>query len=499
MRPVVLVASLAVLLAISGCEVESKSSKTDPCTVTQNGDGSATIECPDGSTATIAAGKDGDDGLSCHAVEGKDGLKMLECDDGTSVPIVDGEDGKDGAGCTVSDNGDGTHTLACDDGTSITVSDGQDGDDGASCTVADNGDGTSTLSCDDGTSAVVATGASCTVIDNVDGTKTVSCSDGTSTTVSSIVWDPAPGLLPVSGPSSLDRIDMQFFDAQTGYVVWSYDDALYVTTNGGVSWTKKVYANSSPLESRLAGAMHFLSPQEGWVVGALGSQSGDIFHTKDGGDTWTQEFLADGTRPFTRLRDVFAWDSLRAWAVGSTDDRIVATTDGGLSWSVQDVHHGSGLDSVVFASENEGWVAGSGSVPAGILHTVDGGSTWALQYSPGVSKIAILDNGWLVAVGGTPGAHSNIVYSSDMGDNWNYYTTWFDGSDFTPSDFSFIGENMAWAIGVNGVAYRTIDGGTTWRQQHTGTSSDLARVFFVDADHGWILARNGTLLRYKGE
>ncbi|MGI5861973.1 MAG: hypothetical protein ACOX6T_07920 [Myxococcales bacterium] len=66
-----------------------------------------------------------------------DGTKTIACTDGTSVTVHDGQNGEDGAdgqngtSCTVTDNGDGTKTIACTDGTSVTVRDGQDGEDGA--------------------------------------------------------------------------------------------------------------------------------------------------------------------------------------------------------------------------------------------------------------------------------------------------------------------------------------------------------------------------------
>ena len=54
------------------------------------------------------------------------GTKTILCDDGTSVVVNDGAAGAAGSGCTVTDNGDGTKTIACDDGTSVVVRDGRD-------------------------------------------------------------------------------------------------------------------------------------------------------------------------------------------------------------------------------------------------------------------------------------------------------------------------------------------------------------------------------------
>ena len=135
-------------------------------------------------TVLIASsGCQGDNGTSCSVADNGDGTATISCDDGTSTTV---SDGVDGSSCTATDNGDGSSTITCDDGTTVTVADGVDGD---SCTVADNGDGTKTISCDDGTSVTVADGAdgdSCTVVDNGNGTHTISCEDGTSVTTGSV-------------------------------------------------------------------------------------------------------------------------------------------------------------------------------------------------------------------------------------------------------------------------------------------------------------------------
>jgi hypothetical protein len=159
------------------------------CTVAVDGEGTKTITCSDGTSVTVA---DGADGSSCTATDNGDGTKTIACSDGTSVVVGDGNAGADGSSCNVTDNGDGTKTIACSDGTSVVVAngtDGQAGKDGTSCGVSDNGDGTKTIACTDGTSVTVtngadgASGSSCTVSADGAGTKTITCADGTTATV----------------------------------------------------------------------------------------------------------------------------------------------------------------------------------------------------------------------------------------------------------------------------------------------------------------------------
>ncbi len=105
--------------------------------------------------AWLSAACLGPAGTSCSVADNGDGTSTITCTDGTSVIVGDGTDGTDGTSCTVTDNGDGTQTITCDDGTTVTITDGESG---GSCTISDNGDGTSTITCEDGTTVVVTSG-----------------------------------------------------------------------------------------------------------------------------------------------------------------------------------------------------------------------------------------------------------------------------------------------------------------------------------------------------
>jgi len=66
-----------------------------------NGDGTATVTCPDGSTATVG----------CRADANEDGTVTVTCGDGSEFTV----------GCTVSQNANGTATIRCADGSEATV------------------------------------------------------------------------------------------------------------------------------------------------------------------------------------------------------------------------------------------------------------------------------------------------------------------------------------------------------------------------------------------
>ena len=202
-----------IRVLVAGCLpflLASCGAQAGNCTVADHGDGTATITCPDGTTAMVGGrdGTNGMDGRSCSVTDNGDGTATLLCDDGTSATIDDGSAGIDGTSCTVSSDGAGTSTITCEDGTTATIVDGADGADGSSCTVVDNLDGTVTIACQDGTTATVSDGAegaagapggSCTVASNPDGSATITCEDGSVATAAeggscSITTDPATNL-----------------------------------------------------------------------------------------------------------------------------------------------------------------------------------------------------------------------------------------------------------------------------------------------------------------
>ena len=102
----------------------------DNCSIEDNGDGTATITCGTGTSATTYTVKDGAAGEN-------------------------GAAGKNGDNCSIADNGDGTATITCGTGTSATeyvVNDGAKGDVGYSCS-ATSAVGYSIISCQTGVDA----------------------------------------------------------------------------------------------------------------------------------------------------------------------------------------------------------------------------------------------------------------------------------------------------------------------------------------------------------
>ena len=81
-------------------DIRTNGKDAQPCTVVQQDTG-AIISCPDGSTAEVIHGNNGNngvngvDGSKCSVYDSEDGA-LIECEDGSSVTIKDGTNGKNG-------------------------------------------------------------------------------------------------------------------------------------------------------------------------------------------------------------------------------------------------------------------------------------------------------------------------------------------------------------------------------------------------------------------
>ncbi|MEP7361592.1 MAG: YCF48-related protein, partial [Chloroflexota bacterium] len=134
------------------------------------------------------------------------------------------------------------------------------------------------------------------------------------------------------------------------------DNGLWRSTNGGLGWS---FVNTTPL-SGFFGA-DFIDANQGWAVGY------DFMKTIDGGQTWSHVLA-----PSTVFRDVAFADALHGWAVGD-GGRVLATVDGGASWTPQTSGTAADLWTVEALSPSVAWIGGSGGFCA---RTLDSGASW---------------------------------------------------------------------------------------------------------------------------
>lgn len=166
-----------------------------------------------------------------------------------------------------------------------------------------------------------------------------------------------------------------FFVAQSGYIYKATD------ITSGVSVSSAAGATNDHLK-RIHGSEETLV--------AVGANS-TVLVSQNRGRTWA---AAVGTVPTTTatLQAVAVLDAYRAW-VGSSSGRLFSTVDGGETWSEKVLPSGAAVTDIVFATDEVGYVAFNASGPTGYLYTTwNGGADWALNGNgPRLQNLPVVD------------------------------------------------------------------------------------------------------------
>jgi photosystem II stability/assembly factor-like uncharacterized protein len=188
---------------------------------------------------------------------------------------------------------------------------------------------------------------------------------------------------------------------------------------------------------------------------AVGSK-GVVLVSADTGRTWEQREIISAALPpdYSLLSDYdllnigFSADGHSGWIVGE-DGLILHTADGGRSWAAQQSGVHSRLFAVAALSPETACIVGSDGV---LLRTNDGGKSWVLQKS------------------------RNIVFFG----------------------VSFPDAHNGWAVGEFQTILQTVDGGVTWQLRHGGVRSGAIPPYFAvafsDPRRGWISGMAGAML-----
>ncbi|MDZ7369508.1 MAG: YCF48-related protein [candidate division KSB1 bacterium] len=279
---------------------------------------------------------------------------------------------------------------------------------------------------------------------------------------------------------------VDFVDTQTGWATGvgrtqRNDGVILHTRDGGVTWTEQWLSSGKQFEQ-----IFFVDERHGWAVGF----DGYIVHTNNSGQTWR---IQNSGTDFI-LRAVTFVDTLRGWIVGErpVDNRgiILCTNDGGKTWLDQTPVGAFSLAAVTFLDTLNGWVVGKM-----VFRTKDGGKNWILlRQGTGLGSVAFADSlhGW--AAGYDPLTDAIIIYTEDGGKTWSPQLS---GTYYAPKNMKFVGSLHGWAVGLFGQIHSTSDGGLNWREQQGYTSQWLEAVDFVNTQTGWIVGWHGAILHTK--
>ena len=312
----------------------------------------------------------------------------------------------------------------------------------------------------------------------------------------------------------------------------NWQAAIWHTSNGGENWVQQAVPTNTSILNRI----DFIDSLTGWAVGTklVGDDGlhpqheGTIYHTTDGGLTWSELYSPGQKITFTAVDFL---DATNGWVVGFPTRSslkggfVFHTADGGETWDRQEPgHFFDPLWDVQFVDKNRGYVVGFDYIAAWgppVWRTLDGGVTWTKiimdnHESEGLFGVSVVGN-HVIAVGD----HDYVVKSSRAWDSCEWVspksTCYYCGCLFNQSyinthyrfeDVFFADKNHGWVVGRRSyepqfwwqVIFHTQDGGATWEIQYEhappldGLFSyhRLDSVYFIDIENGWAVGRSET-------
>ncbi len=170
---------------------------------------------------------------------------------------------------------------------------------------------------------------------------------------------------------------------------------------------------------------------------------------------------------------------------------ILFSDDNGASWKQARVPARALLTAVHMHDRKTGWAVGHDAV---ILRTDDGGETWRLLHRAPEEERPLLDvwfrdkdNGFAV------GAYGYFLATPDGGKSWSPRAISKD--DFHLNEIVPAGPERLFMAAEAGVAYRSDDGGNTWRELPSPYTGSWYGALVLDEDRILLYGLRGHLFR----
>ena len=151
----------------------------------------------------------------------------------------------------------------------------------------------------------------------------------------------------------------------------------------------------------------------------------------------------------------------------------------GWCWQ-QPLPQGNAIADTTFVDDSHGWAVGdAGSV----LATADGGLTWSGQSSGtplALAKVRFVD----ARIGWVAGSYGEVLRTTDGGTTWQRSSF---GRNDAVQDFGAADANAAWLTTFSNEGYVTHDGGVSWRKVPPAPQGTF-KLAFAGVDDVWSLA-----------
>ena len=181
----------------------------------------------------------------------------------------------------------------------------------------------------------------------------------------------------------------------------------------------------------------------------------------------------------------------RLVVVGERGHVLVSDDGGGGAWRQASVPTRALLTAVHMHDERLGWAVGHDAV---ILRTGDGGTTWRLVHYAPEEERPLLDV-WFRddRTGFAVGAYGYFLTTGDGGDTWTARAVSED--DFHLNALAAAGPDRLYLAAEAGAAYRSDDGGVTWRALSSPYEGSWFGALALDRDRVLLFGLRGRLFR----
>ena len=306
--------------------------------------------------------------------------------------------------------------------------------------------------------------------------------------------------------------DIKFFDANTGIITVenTYNPGMYRTTNGGFNWVllnnniyyydiqkidsttlylvgvrntifriQRTFNNgftwdsvSLTLGSGGYTGLSFINRDTGWVSGANYLNYNCIWKTTNGGINLIEITDTTGMGQIFFLKNkvngqYYGWHfSLNG------DNKFWKTTNSGNNWFQITRPPAQFLGYFYFMDSNIGWFTYGGGSAGGTYKTTNGGYNWLIQYLPvssnllsTITKFSVINYDTIFGAGGSKwlggGRVNGIVWKTTNGGlNWGYQETVDTSNHFGGGDaIYFLNSTSGWMYGLGDGVHTTNGGG----------------------------------------
>lgn len=292
-------------------------------------------------------------------------------------------------------------------------------------------------------------------------------------------WDEL-GALPGDSYASSVTFGDQAKGVAVGRSVW-------MTTDAGASWQQ---SNGFPVGAG-SGDVDFADASAGWYGGSR------LLRTTDGGTTFAPIGALDPPSDFDFVSPTEGWGTdFKCDGDNPCTARVLHTVDAGETWTVQYSRELGNNLSVGFVDARNGWAYSF--YDRLILHTTDGGATWIEQQAPidgrnNQPSISFVSGTsvWLAEPVCDPGFESCRILaqlSSDGGRTYNAAGA-IPHAGGCQVAVEAVSAREAWIMTdectaqSGAVLYRTVDGGATWARS-TLPGMGVPEFKFFDARTG---------------